>query len=748
LENTKSYYYTLFIDKKGEGMGHGFFYNGNFNLNVSLQYTPQAKELDFLSVFFNKASEILYDLTDGKHRIGTVFISTNASGSDNADILIWPCFVYAPPDMPPHGVIHSTDARLWFRTQSMDYNQDSLMYPTAMAHEFGHYLYSIADELGCQNSVTSQACLMEYTAARLMTGSRWERMIRDPNSGLQYLRFDLFWPHYTNASATSLVAYRDGEPTEFCCSADHTLSSPSCWVCAANDGNHNNIPYGLTAPSSGYSPEPTLPSNMPLTIVREVIPETRYELVLDRSGSMAGSKISQLKVGANFWIDYVNSGENLGIVSYSTTANLDLQLSKVPDNLSQATTWRNNGHSIVDALQPDDRTAIGDALRIAYNNIIGQQLAATQVIILFTDGLQNEGVERAEDVLPDIISAGIRVYTIGVGNDQDSILLGNIAITTGGSYFKIANDTNPEEAAQAISEALIQVAGESRVNSAVIYFREIMLDNKASFDEEDSPFHWSLPSYKIETFEDIKSFKFPVRISEGSSQCTLGVLSKNLKLHFNITVTDPSGSVVSEGPKVRHIRGKYPYNFYEIDNPMTGKWMVEVTGKNLFSTHFRTIGFEVNKNIRFEVAAKRPHIKIGEKIQLLARVMFQQLPISAHFFADIYSPSGKWSKVHFVPGDAKKGQSKRMYYAEIQTEEYPGEYLIWVKASFADRLLFFKSMSLQAKTKLERTRDFVKFEIPKLERTEFLSVRADSAGLIEDELIVGYNTKGPLLLEK
>ncbi len=731
----------------GEGMGHGFFFNGSFNLNISLQYSPQDKELAFLSEFFKKTSEILYDLTDGKHRIGTIFISTNASGSDNADILIWPCFVYAPRDMPPHGIIQSTDARLWFRTQSMDYNQDNLMYPTAMAHELGHYLYSIADESVCQNSATSQACLMEYTSARHMSGSRWERMVLDPRSDLEYRTFDLFWPHYTNANANSLVTYQNGEPTEFCCLANH-LNPPSCWACAANDGNHNNIPYGLTAPNSGCLPEPTSPSNMPLPIVQEVIPETRYELVLDRSGSMAGSKINQLKVGANFWIDYVNSGENLGIVSYSTTANLDLQLSKVPDNLSQATTWRNNGHSIVDALHPDNRTAIGDALRIAYNNIIGQKLAATQVIVLFTDGLQNEGVERAEDVLPDIVSAAIRVYTIGVGNDQDSILLGNIAVTTGGSYFKIPHDINPEESAQVISDALIQVAGESRANSAVIYFCEIMLDNKASFDEEDSPFHWSLPRHIIETVEEIKSFKFPVRISKGSSQCTLGVLSKNLKLPFDITVTDPSGSIVSEGPEVRHIRGKYPYNFYEIYNPMAGKWMVEVTGENLFSTHFRTIGFEVNKNIRFEVAAKRPHIKIGEKIQLLARVLFQQLSMRAHFFADIYSPSGKWSKVHFVPGDAKKGQSQRMYYAEIQTEEYPGEYLIWVKASFADRVLIPKRKFLQAKTKLEQTRDFVMFKIPKLERTEFLSVRADTAGLIDDELIVGYNTKGPLLLKK
>ena len=49
------------------------------------------------------------------------------------------------------------------------------------------------------------------------------------------------------------------------------------------------------------------------------------------------------------------------------------------------------------------------------------------MIILFTDGLQNAGSETVEDVLPDCIASGVRIYTIGLGNDQDAVLLGNIA---------------------------------------------------------------------------------------------------------------------------------------------------------------------------------------------------------------------------------------------------------------------------------------------------------------------------------
>jgi hypothetical protein len=741
-------------------MGIGFFYNGCFHLNVSLQYTPKDDEIAFLNEFFNKTSQILYDVTDGQHRIGTVFISTDSSGRDSADILIWPCYAWAPRDMSPQGYPpDSIGANLWLRSQSMDYNQESLMYPSIMAHELGHYLYDIFDEYdsgrtnsGCQNDITTEACLMELNGYQKKNYSRWERAQSTPQGDKLYRTFDIFWPDYTNTSS-NLVTYQDGQPTEFCCKKNHQLngrtsSNPNrlkpCWTYAATDGFHNGIPYGLQPPNDADLPNKTPPSQMPPTIVQKVLPETRYELVLDRSGSMVGSKISQLKVGANFWIDYVNSKENLGIVSYSKTANLDLPLSIVPDDEGQATTWRNNNHLTVDALTPDTTTAIGDALRMAYVDIISQQLAATQIIILFTDGLQNDGAEKAEDVITDLVSAGIRVYTIGFGNDQDSVLLGNIADTTGGAYFKIPEEIDTDAAAQAISEALIQVAGESRPNSAINAFREIKLNNTGTFEEENVPFSWAPPNIEIKPLKEVTSFSFPVTISNGSSHATLGALWKNRKLTFDVKVTDPTGTIITQSPKVRLIKGKYPYSFYEIDDPTPGKWIVEIIGENIFSTYFRSIGFEVNKYLRFKVNALKPHVKTTEKIQLRARVLFQAMSAPAILVADVYSPAGTWSKITFLRGDTKKGQLRSMYYAEIETE-FPGEYLIWTKASFNEPNFNHNYKAYKLKTKIKEVQAFTQFKMPRLERTEFLSARADSAGLMDDALIIGYNKKGPLL---
>ena len=112
-------------------------------------------------------------------------------------------------------------------------------------------------------------------------------------------------------------------------------------------------------------------------------------------------------------------------------------------------------------------------------------------MILFTDGLQNAGAETAEAVLPDLRANGVRVYTIGLGNDQDAVLLTNIATTTGATYFPIDGDLSAGEAATAITEALVQIAGESRENGGIVSFNPI---DGASPDgaaaDKAAPFDW------------------------------------------------------------------------------------------------------------------------------------------------------------------------------------------------------------------------------------------------------------------
>lgn len=734
----------------------GFFNSGRFNLVVSLRYTPEANELAFLQVFFEQVSQLIFDLTDGAHSIGQVLISTNSLGGADADIWIHP-----NDDVWPN----STAARLWFPLESVDLSQDYMFFATILAHELSHYLYDVRDEYNngtsCQGNIATEACLMEGYAWNYYT--RWT-----DGMGNDYINWATFFADYKAGVAVLHL----GQPSEFCHAGNHNATAnnnqniinnhQSCWTYIANDANHNNIPYGLTVPSAdGPATAAPVPAATAIGWT-ELIPVQRFMLVLDRSGSMAGIKIEQVKVGANFWVDYVNPGEELGIVTYSTNANLDLSMNEVPADPVTATTWRTSRHTIVDGIGAGGVTSIGDALRIGLNNIIVGGRASSQVMILFTDGLQNWGTETAQDVLPDLVASGVRVYVIGLGYDQDPVLLADIAETTGGRYFSIDGDLDPAAAATAIRDALVELAGESRENGGLVSFDEVygmLLDAEEAkpsvipFNWPEGvelgsiPFNWPEGERPTVSKQPLEKFRYQINISEGSSHCTLGALWKNAKYSFEVRVYDPKGKLVKASSKGRIISGNYPYSFYEIDDPEPGKWWVEVIGGNIRNTVFRMIGFEVNNRVRFEVTALKRHIKQGEEIKLRARLLVPQAVPGAKLIAFVRTPIGKWHKVEFVEPSTKDLMEPFLYTATIVTDKRErGQYLICVNAKQSAGTFTFELDELyRQKPGLRKEDRFKKIQIPAVERWAFLSVNSDSTGPIQDGPLHGYNIKPPFV---
>jgi hypothetical protein len=720
----------------------GFYTSGRFNLSVSLRYVPAAQELDFLCQLFQQVSRILYDATDGQQYIASVHFAPNGFGGEGADIWIHP-----NDDVWPN----STSARLWFTGESLDTSQDYTFHATIMAHELSHYLYGLRDEYNngstCQGDIATQASLME--------GYSWSFNNRWTDAGgNDYPDFATFFADFTAGTAVLQV----GQLNEFCHAGNHNATADnnqnningnqSCWTYMGNDANHGNLPYSLTLPGAAG---PTLAApapNPPATVCIELINAQRFMLVLDRSGSMAGSKIVQLIAGGNFWVDYVQTGEELGIVRFSGTASLAATMSEVPVLAADQATWRTDRHNIIDAITAGGSTGIGDALRMGLTNILAAGSAAAQVMILFTDGLQNAGTETAQDVLPDAVAAGVRIYTIGLGADQDVALLTSIAEVTGGMYFGIPADLSVDDAADAISDALAHVSGQSRSNSAVKSFVEI---DGSSVDAVYTPsfntvlFRWA-EAEKQTAKPKLDSFSFPVEITSGSNNCTLGVKWYKRTLHYRIKVTDPSGAVIAPSATARLVSGKHPYTFYDIANPKPGKWKVEVFG-NIRASKFRTVGFEVNRKIRFEVSAVKSHVKAGEEINLRAKLMYGFALPGVKMQANIRTPSGKIQSVKFYEntGAAGETEEEKVYTAAIKTSKAEqGMYSITVVASYKGKEFVFKADELYAQ-KPGRKTDTVKIKTPAIYRQKTLSVQVSRTGNCDchekEPLLPGYNSK-------
>ena len=145
---------------------------------------------------------------------------------------------------------------------------------------------------------------------------------------------------------------------------------------------------------------------------------TDIVLVLDRSGSMAGSPLANLKAGAKTFIDIIDeatdssqdgnigSGSQIGIVSFAGTAVADTQL------ITSVATLK----SAVDSLTAGGSTNHADAFAKA-TQLFDPLSTNAKVIAMFTDGKTTAGPPPAP-VAAAARASGVIIYCIGlIGSD-------------------------------------------------------------------------------------------------------------------------------------------------------------------------------------------------------------------------------------------------------------------------------------------------------------------------------------------
>ena len=152
-------------------------------------------------------------------------------------------------------------------------------------------------------------------------------------------------------------------------------------------------------------------------------------LVLDRSGSMEGQKLTDLQTAvAGFFteLELTSSLEKVALASYSDASAVDQGLT------TDYAVIKNDVNNFL----ADGYTAIGLALYSGMSAITGANAssAATPVVVLMTDGLHNRGVEPSVPAL-EAEAQGIIVHTITFGADADLVRMHNIANQTGGRHY-------------------------------------------------------------------------------------------------------------------------------------------------------------------------------------------------------------------------------------------------------------------------------------------------------------------------
>ena len=131
--------------------------------------------------------------------------------------------------------------------------------------------------------------------------------------------------------------------------------------------------------------------------------------VLDTSGSMSGAPLNSLKMSLRNSIKYINSSNYIGVVSYSSNVNVDLELAKF--DLNQQAYFM----GAVDSLTASGNTATFSALSQAMlmlREFMKDNPNVSPMVFLLSDGQSNSGSEFS-DIEGAIATAQIPIYTIG-----------------------------------------------------------------------------------------------------------------------------------------------------------------------------------------------------------------------------------------------------------------------------------------------------------------------------------------------
>jgi hypothetical protein len=602
-------------------MGSGRLVGGRFNLIVSLRHNASAARLNEWQASFGRASELLFDATDGQHQFRDIYVCNNSSGGRNADVWL----------LDEDGRSFSSVNALGSETAHMTLYGDERFKPFVVIHEFGHYGYGVYDEYEgtggpaeCIGGTTSDACIME---------SSWADGDRFGNS----------------ATGGALVV---GRVSEFCVAGNHDPDGDTY-----QDGNNGESCWetmvgtfpALVAPAG--TPTAAAPGGAGAINWIILAAEQRFVLVIDRSGSMAGNKLTEAQFGADWWADSARIDDRLGVVSFADVASTDFGLTPITSDAD-----RTAAQGAIAGLAAGGDTSIGGGLREALNNIVGAGTrAATQVIVLLTDGEHNSG-EDPSTVLPDLVDNGVRVYTVGIGPSVNTSLLQSIATTTGGTFYRIDPALSVSDQEFRIRTVLQEISGIARNNGGVV-------------------------TTQPEAVPEGGQLNLTVLVESGSELATFGVTWRDQQNALFLELVSPDGEVIAVDAfpgNVRQILGPFPYMAFQVENPVPGEWQVAILSRGP-TADCQFFVFSQNPHIDGALFAPQQTYNPGDVVPLFLQVYFNQPITGINVSGVALLPGGGTAPLRFDDtGDATFGDKVERdgLYSALFDETFgqPGTY--------------------------------------------------------------------------
>jgi hypothetical protein len=551
--------------------GNGTFKNGEFNFCVSVRFNATDAQLQQIRTAFQNGSQILSDATDGQHRFGEIAIVNNSGASESADYWVnaGPGRAYAT--FGQYGV-RGEHVMLYFDSNFQAVNgADGDAY--TVAHEHAHHAYGVADEYSGPGFLG-----IGSTAA--------ECALTPDTAGLSFCLMDNY---FTRGGRFFGLGYT---LNEFCVAGNHdpnnntfqeSRNHESCWETIASHPKRSaSSPVGLpidAAPAAGT------------VNFEDGVAGLRVVLVLDRSGSMAAEdRLTFAKRGANLFIDFLRTGDAIGVVSFDSAPTVNFPLTTIGAGTQSSAKAAVNGVALGGA------TNIGGGLQAALNLINAQAgHSCNTLIVLLSDGDHNTGTPP-DAVIPALQDAGVAVLSVGVGagiSTSGEAALQNVASQTAGKFYRV-----------------------SGAFSLVGLFLRLSMESIGSGLLTSAP----------EPIATGQTKETQVFVESGAGSATFALTFANSADVINLSLMTPSGNVITPAdagvnPNIKFLTGTNSKAFI-INAPEPGVWKILSFGELVVGGQIEVLAFASQDGVQLGIGVNKDNLMFPEAVEIQATPRF------------------------------------------------------------------------------------------------------------------------------
>lgn len=436
------------------------------DVTISL-YTNPSNRTPYENIIRYFADGI-YEASNGANRLRRVTIYTSGRNSDRSHIVwiqsCWPnahISGYANPGS--NSRIQMCDTFSGVNFLSGDCGAQGGGY--TLAHEFGHYFYSLYDEYrGNQATSTWIGTPLsgDNAVSNSIMNSQWNARTSGCGGTNSYN-----WLNFSTA-LNNPSTYNNAQRRCYAASGWDTLKRA---VSAdPRDGQRGSLPTRLyhqelvaVAPAAGQAPSLQLPGGQTAaraalqivwntgttlaaqesTLGEQALASqgTARQLVLDVSDTMSvSSQLDYAKAALSVLVDTLPAGDRLGLIVYDGLVTPTVPLTVLGDAASRLPIKA----AIANIAVGGHASAPGDALNVALAGLTAPDVPTTtnRAVYLLTSGQELTGALYPLDVITGYQMAAIPVYTFGYGVDEGiAEMLQQVAQQTGGLYYFINGDS-------------------------------------------------------------------------------------------------------------------------------------------------------------------------------------------------------------------------------------------------------------------------------------------------------------------